>query len=124
MPAQRNNPRPQYPNNPTARSSVKNVHPLLPKLTINRQFINGFVSAGAPCFALGLVEERKQPCGLLALHLDVAIPDEVTGRGFNFGHSVFDGAAFEVAHFAFEFYGLRAGSTSQPVRDRSGKSRG
>jgi hypothetical protein len=53
---------------------VSNVYPFLPKLTVNGQFIRDFIAAESPCFALGLVEERKQLCGFLALRLDEMIP--------------------------------------------------
>ena len=42
---------------------VSNVYPFLPKLTVNGQFIRDFMAEESPCFALGLVEERKQLCG-------------------------------------------------------------
>lgn len=85
---------------------MSNVHPLLPKLTVNRPFIYDFIAADAPCFALGLVEERKQQSGLLALRPGEVIPSEVTSAGFNFGHSLLGTADVEVIHFAFEFYGF------------------
>ena len=44
------------------------VYPLLPRLTVNRQFMGAFLSADAPCFALGMVEERKRRCGFLSCH--------------------------------------------------------
>ena len=81
-------------------------HPRLPTLTLNRPFIQDFLAAEAPCFALGLVEERGQPCGLFALRPGELIPPEVTGRGFQFGHSLLGTTEFEVIHFAFEFYGF------------------
>ena len=37
---------------------MSKVYSLLPKLTVNEQFINEFISAQAPCFALGLVADR------------------------------------------------------------------
>ena len=83
------------------------VYPLLPKLTANRQFIDDFVAAKAPCFALGMIEERKQELGLLALRPGETIPPEVMEPGFNFGHSILGNDHFEVLHFAFEFYGFR-----------------
>jgi hypothetical protein len=43
-----------------------------------------FVSADAPCFALGLVEEGKRRCGFVALRPGKAIPREVWDRGFSF----------------------------------------
>ncbi len=78
----------------------------LPTLTVNRPFIQDFLAAEAPCFALGLVEERGQTCGLFALRPGELIPPEVTDRGFRFGHSLLGTTAFEVIHFAFEFYGF------------------
>lgn len=83
-----------------------NVHRLLTALAINRQFIRDFIDADAPCFALGMLEERKQVCGFLALRPNVAIPQAVMDRGFRFGHSLMGNADFEVVHFAFEFYGF------------------
>ena len=52
---------------------VSNICWFLPKLTVNGQFMRDFMAEESPCFALGLVEERKQPCGFLALR-----PAEVT----------------------------------------------
>jgi len=86
---------------------VNNVHTFLSKLTVNRSFMYDFVDANAPCFALGLVEERKQQCGLLALRPGELIPPAVSNVGFNFGHSLFGNDDFEVIHFAFQFYGFR-----------------
>ena len=85
---------------------MSKVYSLLPKLTVNGQFINEFISAQAPCFALGLVEERKRQCGFLALRPNEVIPSEVSSAGFRFGHSLLGTADFEVVHFAFEFYGF------------------
>lgn len=86
---------------------MSNVYPLLPKLATNRQFIDDFVAAKAPCFALGMIEERKQELGLLALRPRNIIPPEVMEPGFDFGHSLLGNDHFEVVHFAFEFYGFR-----------------
>ena len=85
---------------------MSKVYSLLPKLTVNEQFMNEFISAQAPCFALGLVEERKRQCGFLALRPNEVIPPEVSSAGFRFGHSLLGTADFEVVHFAFEFYGF------------------
>ena len=79
---------------------------MLPTLTVNRSFMQAFIAAETPCFALGLVEESGRPCGLIALRPDQEIPAAVTDGGFNFGHSLLGTAAFEVIHFAFEFYGF------------------
>jgi hypothetical protein len=82
------------------------VHRLLPKLTINRQFVDDFLAAKSPCFAFGLIEERRQTLGLLALRHAEVIPPQTMSAGFNFGHSVLGNTDFEVVHFAFEFYGF------------------
>jgi hypothetical protein len=60
----------------------------------------------SPCFALGLVEERKQPCGFLALRPAEVIPPEISGLGFNFGHALLGTTEFEVIQFVFHFYGF------------------
>ena len=86
---------------------MSNINRLLPKLTVNRPFISEFMVAEVPCFALGMVEETNRQCGLLALRPDEVIPSEISDGGFNFGHSLFGSAAFEVIHFAFEFYDFR-----------------
>jgi hypothetical protein len=67
---------------------MSNVYPLLPKLTLNRRFLQDFLAAAAPCFALSLIEERKQPYAVLALRPGVAIPPDITERGCEFGHSL------------------------------------
>src|SRR5471032_1793351 len=85
---------------------LSNLHPFLPKLTVNGRFIQDFFAAESPCFALSLVEERKQACGFMALRPPEAIPIEVLNLGFRFGHCLLGTAAYEVAHFAFEFYGF------------------
>jgi len=41
---------------------MSNTLPLLPRLTVNRSFMSAFLAAPPPCFALGLVEERRRPC--------------------------------------------------------------
>lgn len=83
---------------------MSNVYPLLPRLTVNRQFIDDFITAEAPCCALGLVEERKQTFGVLALRLEMVIPEAYTRTGFSFGHSLYGNADFVVVHFGFHFY--------------------
>lgn len=83
---------------------MSKVYPLLPKLAAHRQFIDDFVAATAPCFALGMIEERKQKLGLLTLRPGKSIPQQITEPGFNFGHSLLGDAHFEVVHFAFDFY--------------------
>ncbi len=80
---------------------------MLSTLTVNRQFMREFIAADIPCFALGMVEERGRQCGFLALRPEEEIPSEVSDVGFNFGHSLFGSADFEVIHFAFEFYGFQ-----------------
>ena len=72
---------------------MSNMCRFLPKLTVNGQFMRDFMAEVSPCFALGvvqlcLVEERKQPCGFLALRPAEVIPPEISGLGFNFGHAL------------------------------------
>lgn len=84
---------------------MSNVHTLLPTLTANRQFMQDLCDAEKPCFAMGLVEERRRLCGFLALRVSEAIPTEVTNRGFSFGHALLGTSQFEVILFSFLFYG-------------------
>ena len=86
---------------------MSNTQPLLPRLTVNARFIDELLSARAPCFGLGLVEERKQTSGMLALRPNEAIPQDVTNLGFSLGHSLIGNETFEVVHFAFHFYGFK-----------------
>ncbi len=79
------------------------IHRLLTRLTLNRQFVEDFIAADVPCFAMGVVDERKSPCAFLALRTAETIPFDISDGGFNFGHSVFGNSQFEVVHFAFEF---------------------
>lgn len=79
---------------------------MLPTLTVNGTFMREFVSAEAPCFALGMVEERKRQFGFLALRPDKAIPPEVSSGGFRFGHTLLGNESFEVVQLVFGFYGF------------------
>ncbi|MGC8494723.1 MAG: hypothetical protein ACP5SH_23610 [Syntrophobacteraceae bacterium] len=95
-------------NPPPGRGNTRsNVHRLLSPLSMNRQFVEDFISADAPCFAMGVVEEAKRPLGCMALRTLEAIPAEVSSGGFNFGHSILGNSQFEVLHFIFEFYGFK-----------------
>lgn len=76
-------------------------------LSMNRQFVEDFISADAPCFAMGVVEEAERPLGCMALRTLEAIPAKVSSGGFNFGHSILGNSQFEVLHFIFEFYGFK-----------------
>jgi hypothetical protein len=83
---------------------MSNIYPLLPRLTVNSRFIDEFISAEAPCCALGLVEERKQTVGFMALRPKMVIPEHYTRTGFSFGHSLLGNDNFVVIHFGFHFY--------------------
>jgi hypothetical protein len=83
------------------------VHSLLPNLTANGRFMHDFLAAPAPCFALGLVEERKRHYGVLALQPTEIIAPEIYEAGFNFGHAVLGTADYEVIQFSFHFYGFQ-----------------
>jgi len=97
---------------PIARQSapgpglMSNVTRLLPTLAVNGQLMRDFLAAPEPCFTLGLVEERRQPRGFLALRPGELIPSEVTADGFELGHAVLGTSTYEVVHFAFQFYGF------------------
>jgi hypothetical protein len=98
-------------------------HPSRLSLVVNRLFMQEFLAAAPPCLALGMVEERRQLCGMLALRLDEAIPPAVADRGFEFGHALYGSAAFVVLHLAFAFPGFQTGavtgSGTGPRRTRS-----
>lgn len=83
------------------------IHHLRPKLIAHRQFMIDLTEADVPCFALGVVEERGQQVGCLALRPDVAIPPEVSAAGFGFGHALLGADHYEVVQLAFDFYGFR-----------------
>ena len=86
---------------------MSNLHPMLPKLIANRQFIQDLCDAEKPCFGMGLVEERKRSCGFLGLRLNEAIPMQVSNLGFSFGHALLGTTQFEVIQFSFRFYGFK-----------------
>jgi len=68
--------------------------------------MSDFVASETPCFALGLVEERKRRCGFMALRLVEPLPPAISDAGFRFGHSLYGNADFETVHFTFQFYGF------------------
>jgi hypothetical protein len=57
------------------------VYPSLATLSVNRRLMSDFLSAETPCFALGMVEERRRPCGFLALRPDEVIPPGISNAG-------------------------------------------
>jgi hypothetical protein len=75
-------------------------------LTVNRSFIHDFLAAESPCFALGLVEERRRFGGFLALRPPTVIPPAITDVGFRFGHALLGNADSMVVQFVFAFYGF------------------
>lgn len=77
--------------------------PVLPDLIVNRLFIQEFLAAEPPCFALGMVEKRQRLCGMLALRLDEAIPSAIADPGFEFGHALLENTTFAVLHLVFAF---------------------
>ena len=78
----------------------------LPTLTVNKLFMRTFLSSSPPCAALGVIEEMGMEIGFLAMRPEVAIPNEVMARGFNFGHSLIGTSEYTIIQFAFEFYGF------------------
>ena len=79
----------------------------LPELILNRSFLLEFVQADAPCFAMGLVEDKGREYGFLGLRPNGSIPQNVSDKGFSFGHTLLGNDTYEVIHFAFEFYGFQ-----------------
>jgi hypothetical protein len=63
------------------RDDASNISRFLPKLTVNGQFMRDFMAEESPCVALGVVEERKQTRGFLALRPAEVIPPEISGLG-------------------------------------------
>jgi hypothetical protein len=82
-------------------------HPSRPALVVNRLFMQEFLAADPPCLAQGMVEERQQLRGMLALRLDEAIPAASADRGFEFGHALFGNSTFAVLHLVFAFPGFQ-----------------
>lgn len=82
-----------------------------PALVVNRAFLQAFLEAEPPCVALGMLEERQHPYGLLALRLPEDLPEAVAAQGFTFGHTVLGTSTWEVLHFAFAFYGFHTYNT-------------
>jgi hypothetical protein len=78
----------------------------LPVLTIHQSLISELIAA-APRFAPGMVEAIGHHHDLLARRPGEDIPMAILDQGFHFGHSLLGTAAFEVLHFAFEFYGFK-----------------
>src|SRR5712692_5214306 len=83
------------------------VPPVRPALVVNRLFMQEFLAAEPPCFALGMVEERQRLCGMLALRLDQEMPAAVADGGFEFGHTLFGNTTCEVLHFVLAFPGFQ-----------------
>lgn len=85
--------------------AMSEVHPFLPRLTINALFIRDLMMATPPCFAMDYVMERGVKRGFIALRPEAPIPAVSTAQGFNFGHSVMAFGGKPILHFGFEFYG-------------------
>lgn len=82
---------------------MSDVRQLLPKLALNRDFIDEFMTQPEACCALGVIEERRRVLPLIAIRPHCPLPLAVTEQGFTFGHSVLGTSAYEVVHFAFTF---------------------
>lgn len=82
------------------------ISPSLPGLAMNRAFVETLLSAEEPSCALGMIEERQQAFGLIALRPHEIIPATVSSRGFELGHCVLGGDNFEVVQLTFEFRGF------------------
>jgi hypothetical protein len=82
---------------------MRPVPPLRPALVVNRLFMQEFLAAEPPCFALGMVEEHQRLCELLALRVAQEMPVAVADGGFEFGHALFGNTTFAVLHLVFAF---------------------
>lgn len=82
---------------------MSTIRQLLPKLTLNRDFIDEFMAQPETCCALGVIEERRRVLPLVAIRPGCSLPLAVTEQGFMFGHSVLGTSAYEVVHLAFTF---------------------
>jgi hypothetical protein len=82
---------------------MRPVPPLRPALVVNRLFMQEFLAAEPPCFALGMVEEHQRLCDLLALRVAQEMPVAVADGGFEFGHALFGNTTFAVLHLVFAF---------------------
>jgi hypothetical protein len=85
---------------------MTNIYSLVPKLTLNSRFVQDFLDASEPCCSVGVIEDRQQVLPLLALRPGVTLPNHITARGFEFGHSVLGDNDYEIVQFAFEFHGF------------------
>jgi hypothetical protein len=57
--------------------------------------LRDFLAAPTPCFTLGVVEERREARGFLALRPTEPIPAKVTAGGFNLGQILPRGVVYE-----------------------------
>ncbi len=85
---------------------VTRVQQLPPTLTVNGRFLAEFISAVAPCFARGLVEQRRFWSGLLAIQLAENVPLEVLGVGCQLRCAVVGPPEYDLMKFSFGFQGL------------------
>ena len=80
---------------------------VLPPLTLNRQFINDFIEADAPCCALGLVRSDGTVSGFFAMKPEGAVPANGLAMGFGFGYRMLETNDREpIGQFMFDFYGF------------------
>jgi hypothetical protein len=90
---------------PDSLAQYHKVTPLQPRMVVNSRFMSAFLAATAPSFGLGVVEERKQQTGFLAVRPDPPIPIEALSAGFRFGHTLVGRRDVEAIDFVFDFYG-------------------
>ena len=90
---------------PESLAKHTRVTTLQPRMVVNSRFMGAFLAAPTPSFALGVVEERKQQTGFLAVRPDPPIPIEALSAGFRFGHTLLGRQSVEAIDFMFDFYG-------------------
>jgi len=96
-----------FPHHCVNRFIKNKMQKSLPKLVVNKLFIQNIFNAEAPCISLGLMEVEQKECGFIALRPDINIPSNVTQTGFNLGHCLLGTDEIVVCQFAFEFYGFQ-----------------
>ena len=78
-----------------------------PLPTPNKQFMDDFMGADAPCCALGLVRTRDAQDGFFAMKPESNVPANVTKMGIGFGYRVLVSHDLTpISQFVFGFRGF------------------
>jgi hypothetical protein len=85
---------------------MSDPQPALPRLIVNGLLIRDFLQAPAPCFTVGLLEERSAAYALFALRPRQAIRSRNVRSAFSHGHALLGAIECEVLQFGFTFFGF------------------